>query len=148
MEPLCQEAPSSDFEAIKEVIEKELNAKFEEIFSEFEKKPLGSASIAQVHKAKLRKNGEIVAVKIQHRNIAIQCPSDIAIVKFATGVAEWIWPGVSLNWINTEFKKNINNEINFLFEAENAQKIKKLFEGDEKIVIPKVKKNFLKKIFF
>ena len=148
MEPLCQEAPSSDFEAIKEVIEKELNAKFEEIFSEFEKKPLGSASIAQVHKAKLRKSGEIVAVKIQHRNIAIQCPSDIAIVKFATGVAEWIWPGVSLNWINTEFKKNINNEINFLFEAENAQKIKKLFEGDEKIVIPKVKKNFLKKNFF
>ena len=61
-------------------------------------------------------------------------------MKFATGVAEWIWPGVSLNWINTEFKKNINNEINFLYEAENAQKIKKLFEGDDKIVIPKVKK--------
>lgn len=138
MEPLCQEAPSSDFSAIKEVIEKELNTKFDDIFIEFDPKPLGSASIAQVHKAKLRKNNEEVAVKVQHRNIAIQCPSDIAIVKFATGVAEWIWPGVSLNWINTEFKKNINNEINFLYEAENAIKIGKLFEGHERVVIPKV----------
>lgn len=138
MEPLCQEAPCSNFEIIKETVEKEFNKKFEDIFLEFDPIPLGSASIAQVHKAKLKNNGEIVAVKIQHQNIAIQCPSDVQIVRFATWIGELLWPGVSLSWIHSEFKKNISKEINFLYEADNAEKIKKLFKDDDRVVIPKV----------
>jgi len=138
MEPLCQEAPSSNFKIVKEIIEKELKVKFEDIFQEFDPIPLGSASIAQVHKARLKENGELVAVKIQHQNIGIQCPSDVQIVRFATWVGELLWPGVSLSWIHSEFQKNISKEINFLFEADNAEKIRKLFSDDERVVIPKV----------
>jgi len=138
MEPLCQEAPFTSFEIVKETIEKDLNIRLEDIFIEFDPKPLGSASIAQVHKAKLKKTGEVVAVKVQHQNIGIQCPSDVQIVRFATWIGEIIWPGVSLSWIHSEFKKNIFKEINFLEEADNAEKIKKLFKDDERVVIPKV----------
>jgi len=148
MEPLCQEAPSSTFENVKEIIEKEFNKKFDEIFIEFDPVPLGSASIAQVHKAKLRKTGQVVAVKIQHQNIAIQCPSDVQIVRFATWIGEILWPGVSLKWIHNEFKKNISNEINFLYEADNAERIGKLFSDDDRVVIPKVSFKYYLKIFY
>lgn len=138
MEPLCQEAPCSSLETVRETIEKELNKPFDEIFSEFDPHPLGSASIAQVHKAKLKSSDEIVAVKVQHQNISIQCPSDVQIVRFATRVGEILWPGVSLSWIHLEFKKNISKEINFLKEADNAERIKYLFKDDDRVVIPKV----------
>jgi aarF domain-containing kinase len=138
MEPLCQEAPMTPLENIKKTIKSELNHSLEEIFDEFHEIPLGSASIAQVHKAKLRETGEFVAIKIQHPMVATYCPSDVAIVKFATKVGELIWPGLKLQWIANEFQKNIMREIDFKNEGLNADKISSLFENDTRVVIPKV----------
>jgi predicted unusual protein kinase regulating ubiquinone biosynthesis (AarF/ABC1/UbiB family) len=62
----------------------------------------------------------------------------VQIVRFATWIGELLWPGVSLSWIHSEFQKNISKEINFLYEADNAEKIKRLFKDEERVVIPKV----------
>lgn len=64
LEPLCQECDTSSFETVKRMIEKEYKKPLEEIFASFEKVPLGSASLAQVHKATL-KDGTEVAVKVK-----------------------------------------------------------------------------------
>jgi aarF domain-containing kinase len=138
MEPLCQEAPMTPLENVKKTIKSELNHSLEEIFDEFYEIPLGSASIAQVHKAKLKETGEFVAIKIQHPMVGTYCPSDVAIVKFATKVGEFIWPGLKLQWIANEFEKNIMREIDFKNEGLNADKISSLFENDTRVVIPKV----------
>ena len=61
--------PTSDYEDIKMVFELETGKKIEDVFSEFDKKPLASASLAQVHKAKLKSTGETVAVKVQHAHL-------------------------------------------------------------------------------
>ena len=57
-------APTTSFEDVKKVLEHELGRKIEDVFSEFSETPVASASLAQVHKAKLRENGDIVAVKV------------------------------------------------------------------------------------
>jgi aarF domain-containing kinase len=70
--------------------------------------------------------------------IAIHCPSDVAITKFATKVGEFLWPGIKLQWISKEFDKNIFHEIDFTNEAKNSEKIKNFFKNDERIVVPNI----------
>ncbi|MBO7444001.1 MAG: AarF/ABC1/UbiB kinase family protein, partial [Methanobrevibacter sp.] len=62
---LRDNTPVTPFEEIKEVIETQLGQSLDEVYSEFEEEPLGSASIGQVYKAVLKENGEKVAVKVQ-----------------------------------------------------------------------------------
>jgi len=142
LEPLCQEAPRTDITSIKQLIEKELGKKFDDVFEYFEEEPIGSASIAQVHKARLRETHEEVAIKIQHPMIATHCPSDVAITKLATKVGEFLWPGIKLQWISNEFQLNITREIDFRHEGENSEKIKNLLRNDERIVVPSINWNY------
>ena len=63
-EPMCMQAPRTKFEDVKAIIEEETGKKLEDVYSEFDEKPIASASLGQVHKAKLRSTGEVVAVKV------------------------------------------------------------------------------------
>lgn len=58
-----------------------LYLKVDQIFSEIDPKPLGAASLAQVHKAKLRSTGENVAIKVQHSYVRGDAKIDIAIIE-------------------------------------------------------------------
>lgn len=57
-------APTTPFPDVKMIIEEESGCKMEDLFSYFEEKPIASASLGQVHKARLKETGEIVAVKV------------------------------------------------------------------------------------
>ena len=72
--------PPISYEEIKEIIETELGASIEDLFAEFSKESMGTASIAQVHEARLH-SGERVAVKVQ-KPIEEIVETDIAIMKF------------------------------------------------------------------
>ena len=63
-EPLYNHIPTSPFDEVKQIIEFETGKKLDEMFSEFEQEPIASASMAQVHKARLKSTGELVAVKV------------------------------------------------------------------------------------
>lgn len=58
-----------------------LYLKVDQIFSEIDPKPLGAASLAQVHKAKLRATGEDVAIKVQHSYVRGDAKIDITIIE-------------------------------------------------------------------
>jgi ubiquinone biosynthesis protein len=57
-------APKTKFEDVKIIFEEEMGKTIESVFSEFEQEPLASASLGQVHKARLRSTNEVVAVKV------------------------------------------------------------------------------------
>ena len=63
-EPMLMHAPRTSFEDVRSIVEQELGVKLDEAFSEFDPKPLASASLGQVHKARLKTTGEVVAVKV------------------------------------------------------------------------------------
>ena len=63
-EPMLQQAPKTSYEDVKSIVELELGKKLEDIYSEFDEKPVASASLGQVHRARLRSTGEVVAVKV------------------------------------------------------------------------------------
>ena len=67
-EPMLMQAPKTSFEDVKAIVESELHVKsLDDIFIDFEQEPLASASLGQVHRAKLKSTGELVAVKVQHK---------------------------------------------------------------------------------
>lgn len=124
----------------KEIIEKELGKKIEEIFDEFEEKPVAAASIAQVHFAKL-KSGEEVAIKILRPNIEKKFRKDIELL-------EWIAKQVQNNLpklrrlkpveIVETFAVTSRNEMDFLLEAAAASELQGNFKDDVEIKIPKI----------
>ena len=63
-EPMCMKAPTTKYSDVKYIVESELGQSISSVFSEFEETPLASASLAQVHKARLRATGEVVVVKV------------------------------------------------------------------------------------
>jgi aarF domain-containing kinase len=137
LEPLCNECPVSDFASVKKVLEKEYKKPLEEIFSYVDPIPIGSASLAQVHKGIL-KDGTVVAIKVQHSYIPYHCPGDILTVRIGCAIAEILFPEFKYKWLGKEFQINLPKEIDFHNEGRNAERIKSLFTNDDRIVIPKI----------
>jgi aarF domain-containing kinase len=63
---LCDQAPATPFDAVRVVLEKELGKSIEQVFETFDEKPLGSASIAQVHRARVKGDKRDVVVKVRN----------------------------------------------------------------------------------
>jgi len=78
MKLLHQHAPESPITDIKNIIAADLGRSVDDLFSNFEDRPIASASLAQVHRATRRSNGEIVAIKVQHPHIKAHSAVDMA----------------------------------------------------------------------
>ena len=79
LEKLQDNVPPFSYSIAREQIKKELGKEIEELFSSFEKEPIASASISQVHKATI-KHGKTVAVKIQRPNVGEIMQTDVEIM--------------------------------------------------------------------
>jgi ubiquinone biosynthesis protein len=124
----------------KRMVEKELGRPITEIFSSFESEPLASASIAQVHRAKL-KNGRRVVVKIQRPGIENTIREDLRIMHYLAHMANKHIPEVRKYdpiYLVNEFERSIIKELDFLREAKSAIRLKHNFEGDKSVFIPAI----------
>jgi len=124
----------------KHIIEKELNKPFREIFETFDKKPLASASIGQVHKAKLV-SGEVVAVKVQRPKIKGAFEADIDILYHLAHLVERHMPELqhyNPTEIVKEFERYTTNELDYIKEAKNIDFFYNNFKDDKRIKVPKV----------
>ncbi|CBZ52484.1 conserved hypothetical protein [Neospora caninum Liverpool] len=125
---LQSEAPHSSLEDVYGVLKKDLGVhSLEEIFEEFDPRPVGAASLAQVHFARLR-DGSPVAVKVQHREVADLARADAQVVKTLEEIAQRIFPEVKLRWLAELLETNLPQEVDFLNEAANAERLRSLLE--------------------
>lgn len=92
----------------------------------------------QVHKARLKSNDEIVAVKVQHPKVKARSLVDIGTMEFFIRLAHKIFPDLHLMWLVEETKKNLPLELDFLQEAKNAEKLRTLFKNTKFLHIPKI----------
>lgn len=109
-----------------------------EIFNSIEPEPLGTASLAQVHKATL-KDGSVVAVKVQHPYVQGNAKVDMKTMEYLVKLMSKVFPEFKFQWLVDESKKNIPQELDFALEGRNAEKMAKMFENVEWLHIPKVR---------
>ncbi len=131
--------PPDSFKLIKKEIEGELNSPLNEIFLEFNEIPVATASIAQVHQAKL-KDGTLVAVKIQRPNIIEKIKKDIGIMRYLGGLLERRISNLkyyNISGVIDEFERAIIKELDFELEARSMEKFRSNFENNNKIYVPK-----------
>jgi len=111
------------FDVVRKVVEDELlgGLPLEEVFEIFEEKPLGSASIAQVHRARLR-TGREVAVKVQRPNVERRLMSDISVIKTFSMITRKIFP-VDYYLVCCELEEQLQDEFDFTAEANGMDRI-------------------------
>ena len=144
LEKLQDRVPKFSYTIVKKQIKKELGKSIEEIFSSFEKKPIASASISQVHKAVL-KNGKKVAVKIQRPDVRKIMETDIEIMFYIAKLLEnRILKLKRFNPVKIieEFKKWTEKELDFKREASHAKRFARNFSHDKTIKIPEIYDEF------
>ncbi|KAB8130726.1 ABC transporter [Gracilibacillus oryzae] len=129
-----------DNEDINRIIEQELGAPADKVFQKFDFKPVGVASIGQVHQAVL-KSGQQVAVKVQRPNIKKSIHTDIEILKELAERADqrvhWARK-YQVREIVEELSDAIIRELDFVSEGRNADLMAKQFESDDHIIIPDI----------
>jgi predicted unusual protein kinase regulating ubiquinone biosynthesis (AarF/ABC1/UbiB family) len=131
---LHYEAPSMSFYFTKMQIEKELGKSPDYIFKSFSRKPIGSASIGQVHEAYL-KDGTKVAVKVQYPDMEKIIKSDITTLKIGLTPLKYIY-SANLEPIIKEIEEILTKELNYKNEANNIEMFSKFFRNNENIIIP------------
>ena len=125
---LHSKAPTSSLEDVRNIIKEDLKKPLEELFDEFEEKPLGTASLAQVHRAKLKETGDQVAVKIQHKDVKNNSTIDIITMDFFFSLVDRTFPDFSMKWLAEEMRINLPLELDFLNEGKNCERVREMFK--------------------
>jgi ubiquinone biosynthesis protein len=139
LEKLQSEVPPFSSEQARSIVEEELKKPIDEVFQEFSDTPLASASIAQVHTARLA-TGERVAIKIQRPHIEEIIITDIEIMHFFAALLEKLIlrDAISATAVIKEFGQSLNREIDFTIEAANIKKFGARFGKTKSLYVPKV----------
>ncbi|PIE65751.1 MAG: hypothetical protein CSA24_02040, partial [Deltaproteobacteria bacterium] len=135
---LQKDAPPMAFELARGVVEAELGGKLSDHFSDFDEEPLASASIGQVHRARLRGSGEEVVLKIQYPGVDEAIRADL---RFGDGIAALI-SSVHKNAdgkaMVAELKERLEDELDYQREAQNQQRFYDIWRGHPLIRVPRV----------
>lgn len=127
------------FSEIREVIEREC-PHHEDCFLEIEKTPLASASIAQVHRAKLS-DGTPVVLKVQRPGIKEVIETDILILESLAARIEYYYPHYAVynpQGIVRDFAAQIRQELDFINDGRNADRLRKNMMDLKKIRVPMI----------
>ena len=152
LEGLQSQAPADPFEYVKEIIEAEQGDSLENLFVEFEEEPFASASIGQVHLAKIRRESSWVGddpgtndspmmdvvVKVRHRGIERAVETDLDILAGLAQLAERLddFKNYQPTKVIAEISRTMRRELDFERERNNLNQFRALYADDEGIVIP------------
>ncbi len=132
-------APFPSAEAVA-IVEAELGAPLGALYAEFDREPFAAASLAQVHRARLF-DGREVAVKVQRPGIRVQVERDLALLATLARRFERHQPASVAfrpSEAVAELAQYTRRELDFRREARTAERLRQLFAGDDRVVIPAV----------
>ncbi|RKF13305.1 ubiquinone biosynthesis regulatory protein kinase UbiB [Alginatibacterium sediminis] len=138
---LQDQVKAFDSHLAKAIIEQAYGKAFEEDFENFSQQPLASASIAQVHTARLISTGDEVVIKVIRPGIEHTIHSDIALMqRMAASLAMVFSEAKRLRpqEVVEEYRRTIIDELDLAREAANAMQLKRNFEGSKELYVPKV----------
>ncbi|MGB1216792.1 MAG: ABC1 kinase family protein, partial [Saprospiraceae bacterium] len=144
LQKLQSDVAPEPFEKIEEIIRLEIGGKIESTFKEFKKKPIGSASIGQVHKAKLH-DGRDVVVKVQRPGVRRKVETDLDILKT---LAKWSESQLERQGIFgakdilDAFEKSLMKELDYNTEARFMEQFRSYYKKNKKFHIPDVYREY------
>ncbi len=131
-------APTSSPEAIRLLVERELGAPIDKLFAEWSVQPMASASIGQVHRARLH-DGREVAVKAQHPGIESAVETDLTNAGLLEGMVSMLGPrALNSKQVYEEVATRFREELDYTLEAERQRAFASIHRGDPHIRIPYV----------
>lgn len=139
--PLQDRCPVSSYESIEQMFIDDTGSPIASLFDDFERQPIGAASLAQVHRAKLKGTGTDVAVKVQHPSLKEWVPLDLALTGWTFAILKKFFPEYDMEWLSSEMESSLPQELDFAIEGKNAMRTKEHFQKlkDIPLVIPDVK---------
>ena len=126
------------FDRIREVVETSLGVRISKAFASFDEKPIGSASLAQVHRAQLR-DGRPVAVKVQRPGIIDVMRGDLDLLASLAGRADRMTDlGRRVRFADSvhEFRRMLLGELDYRREAENLERFGEHLGGYPELLVP------------
>ena len=138
---LRDRVPPRPLAEIRAVVEAELGGSLEDHFAAFEPAPLGAASIAQVHRARLH-DGTPVAVKVQYPWLSRSLRADLAWLRFLLRRLGRGGGRFDAERLFEEFARGMAEELDFEREADSARAIAGNLASDDQIVVPEVHPDF------
>ena len=144
LEKLQDEVPAIPFEQVKETIEDQLGARLSKLFESFEREPLGTASLGQVHAAVLRGDRDVV-VKVQRPNIRELLADDLEffreLASFLTKHTQ-VGARVDILGVVQQLERALLDELDYRIEARNAATFRRALAEFPTLLVPKVIEGF------
>ncbi|HVN63527.1 MAG TPA: AarF/UbiB family protein, partial [Candidatus Binataceae bacterium] len=135
LQGLQDRVPPRPYPVIRARVESELRRPLDQVYSEFEPTPLASASLAQVHRARLR-DGRPCAVKVQYPGIEGLVRADLRNLMLVLRIIGLIEKDFDYSVLMREALKYIPMELDFEHEAENATTVRRNFAGNPNVTVP------------
>jgi ubiquinone biosynthesis protein len=137
---LQDQVPPFPVEEVLPTLQRVYGRPVDEVFRRFDRVPIASASVAQVHLAELP-DGTEVAVKVLRPGIASDIANDLALLDTAAAFIERQWKEgrrLKPQAVVAEFAKHLENELDLIREAANASQLRRNFEGSPLLMVPEV----------
>ncbi|KAJ3310335.1 putative aarF domain-containing protein kinase 1 [Boothiomyces sp. JEL0838] len=140
MTELQDDCPPCTLDQVNSVMLKDMGKPLSQVFESFDPEPIGVASLAQVHKATIKRDGKLfpVAVKVQHHYLDDYKEVDLYTCSTGCRIIKWLFPDFEFQWLANEIEKNFPVELDFRIEHLNADKARLNFKNIPEIIIPKV----------
>ena len=116
-----------DAALVQRIVELELGRPIDDLFASFDETCIASASIGQVHRAKLRKDGSEVVIKVQKPNLSQSFSHDISIVRQINGLMAWTDPdrAADIRTLLDQYESHLNAELDFSAELRHMVEFRK-----------------------
>lgn len=141
MTPLQDQCFPTPIEDIDAMLRADMGKGIDDLFIDFDPRPIGVASLAQVHRAIDRQSGRPVAVKVQHADLEDFARIDMATTNFAIHLVKYIFPEFEFSWLGSEMNEMLPLEMDFRHEAVNSARCSRDFshlKGKTSVYLPEV----------
>jgi len=133
--------PPRDFATIRRVVEEDFGRPLDDVFEWFAERPVAAASLAQVHKARLR-GGTEVAVKVQYPDIDHIIRTDLAASRRVAAIYQRFDANpMDFLPLLDELQKHLKLELDFRREADSADRIRAFFADDVTVRVPAIRRD-------
>lgn len=134
---LQDRVPARPFRVVRRFVENEYKADLDDIFAEFSRRPVASASLAQVHEARLH-DGRRVAVKVQYPEIEALVRSDLSNLRTLFRAVGLLERDVDLMPLVDELAEHVPRELDFENEARNSERVAAMLSHRSDVMVPSV----------